>query len=151
MKVYRLAKAAHANDLSGRGAELYGGRWNSRGTAILYTSQSRSLCCVEIAVRTPLGNIPLDYRLISLDIPDTSIEEIKAGALNEGWRSAPHGMETEKIGNKFIAGGKSLILKVPSAVVDGDFNFLLNPSHPKFKEVKINTIENFDFDRRLFE
>ena len=61
MIVYRLCKSIYKKDLSGKGAEIAGGRWNSKGYAILYTSESRSLCTAEIAVHTPLGNVPADY------------------------------------------------------------------------------------------
>ena len=64
MKVYRLSKAQFANDLSGKGAELAGGRLNSKGLPMLYTSSSRALCTAEIAVHTPLGIVPTDYVII---------------------------------------------------------------------------------------
>lgn len=71
MRVYRLAKEKFRNDLSGRGAEITGGRWNNKGTALVYTSDSRALCTAEIAVRTPLGILPIDYWMIELDLPDS--------------------------------------------------------------------------------
>nr|WP_255897437.1 RES family NAD+ phosphorylase [Rufibacter sediminis] len=70
MIAYRLSKGLYKNDLSGRGAEIAGGRWNSKGTALLYTCESRALCTTEIAVHTPLGIVPVDYWLITLEIPD---------------------------------------------------------------------------------
>ena len=65
MIVFRLSKNIYANDLTGKGAEIYGGRWNSVGTPMIYTAESRALCAVEIAVNTPLSNIPTDYSIIS--------------------------------------------------------------------------------------
>ena len=69
MIVYRLAKSKFAKDLSGRGAEIAGGRWNSKGVRMVYASASRALCTTEIAVHTPLGNVPTDYQIISIIIP----------------------------------------------------------------------------------
>ncbi|MGB3529846.1 MAG: RES family NAD+ phosphorylase, partial [Saprospiraceae bacterium] len=73
MIVFRLSKSIYAHDLTGKGAEKSGGRWNSKGTALLYCSESRALCTAEIAVHTPLGNVPLDYELISVELPDHSL------------------------------------------------------------------------------
>jgi len=150
MIVYRLSKTKFANDLSGKGAEISGGRWNSKGTAMLYTSASRALCTTEIAVHTPLGNIPADYSIISIEIPDDSVCEIDISKLPADWTSIPHADSTQKIGDQFIAESLFLALKVPSVVVSGDFNFLLNPHHKDFHKILISSIESFTFDERLF-
>lgn len=148
MIVYRLSKSVYANDLSGKGAELVGGRWNSRGNAILYTSQSIALCVTEIAVHVPLGILPKDYDLIHIEIPDDNILEVKR--LPKDWQTFPHADSTQKIGDKFLKDKKYLVLKVPSAAVQGEFNFLVNPRHPDFDKVKIKKKEKFSFDERLF-
>lgn len=150
MIVYRLSKSKFSSDLSGRGAELSGGRWNSKGVAMIYTGESRALCTTEIAVHTPLGNIPTDYEIISIEIPDAMISEFDISALPDNWRSFPHQNSTQEIGNKFISDNISLVLKVPSAVVPGDFNYLINPHHKDFSAVRIFAIEPFEFDKRLF-
>lgn len=152
MIVYRLCKKKYKNDLSGKGAEKSGGRWNSKGQAILYTSESRSLCTTEIAVHTPLGNIPLDYNLVSIEIPDSAeIFEIKISDLLPDWKSHPHPNSIQLLGDKFLSDGKYLILKVPSVIVQGDFNYLINPGHKLFSIVNIIKTEEFDFDERLFK
>ena len=148
MIVYRLSKSVYANDLSGKGAELVGGRWNSRGNAALYTSQSIALCVTEIAVHVPLGILPKDYDLIHIEIPDDNILEVKR--LPKDWQTFPHADSTQKIGDKFLKDKKYLVLKVPSAAVQGEFNFLVNPRHPDFDKVKIKKKEKFSFDERLF-
>jgi RES domain-containing protein len=151
MIVFRLSKSEYAKDLSGKGAEKIGRRWNSKGTAIVYTSESRALCTTEIAVHTPLGNLPLDYKIISIEIPDKIyIQELAAEDLPFDWKSIPHSHSTQVIGDKFVTEGKFLVLKVPSVVVPGDYNYLLNPNHPEFNSVKIKSIEPFNFDERLF-
>ena len=152
MIVFRLCKGKFRNDLSGKGAELAGGRWNSKGTAMVYTCQSRALCTTEIAVHTPLGIIPEDYFLLSIAVPDkAAVKEIAVKDLPSGWRKFPHPHFTQQLGDAFLQENKFLVLKVPSAVVPGDFNFLLNPRHPDFRNVKIKTTEDFEFDERIFK
>mgnify|MGYP001810454142 CR=1 FL=1 len=152
MIVFRLSKSKFAADLSGKGAEKSGGRWNSKGTAVVYTSESRALCTTEIAVHTPLGNLPQDYMLVSLEIPeDILIDEILATQIPAGWKSFPHAHSTQVIGDNFVLAGKFAVLKVPSVVVQGDFNYILNPAHPESARIKIKSIEPFNFDERLFK
>ena len=149
MIVYRLSKGQYANDLSGKGAELVGGRWNSRGNAMLYTSQSIALCVTEIAVHVPLGILPKDYQLIHIAIPHEDFLEVRR--LPKDWQSFPHSNSTQMIGDKFLKEHKHLVFKVPSAAVQGEFNFLINPRHKNFNQIKIVKIENFNFDERLFK
>ena len=151
MIVYRLARANYKEDLSGKGAELAGGRWNSKGTALVYTSSSRALCVTEIAVHTPLGIIPEDYYLVSILIPDDApMAMYNEKNLPEDWNSYPHGNATQMIGDKFVKEEKFLVLKVPSATVQGDYNYLLNPRHKMAIKVKIKETSFFTFDERLF-
>lgn len=151
MIVFRLSKAEFCRDLTGLGAQKSGGRWNSKGVAILYTSQSRALCTTEIAVHTPLGILPTDYQIVSIQIPDEAkIDELMPAKLPYNLRTFPHSYETQEIGNSFVKAAKYLVLKVPSVVVPGEFNYLINPKHNDFKKVKILSVESFNFDERLF-
>lgn len=152
MIVYRLSKQAYIHDLSGRGAELNGGRWNSKGTAVVYTSSSRALAVLEVAVHTPLGFMPSDYFMATIELPDNA-EIFRPGTaqLPEKWNSNPLIKATQQIGDGFVKANKYLALQVPSATVTGDFNYLLNPLHPDFKAVKIINTEFFEFDSRLFK
>lgn len=150
MIVYRLSRAKYSNDLSGKGAELAGGRWNSKGIALVYTGQTIALCMAEVAVHIPFGIIPVDYELITLEIPDEDIYELKKSQLPEDWKSLPPAYSTQGIGDGFVKKGKFMVLKIPSAVVQGEFNYLINPLHPKIKKVKIKKTETFSFDQRLF-
>jgi len=151
MIVFRLSKAKFANDLSGKGAEKSGGRWNSKGTALVYTSASRALCTTEIAVHTPLGNLPVDYQLISIEIPDEiNIQELAVEVLPADWKSIPPVNGSRKTGDKFVSDGISAVLKVPSVVVQDEFNYLINPAHAESRKITIKSIESFNFDERLF-
>jgi RES domain-containing protein len=152
MIVYRLCRKVYADDLSGRGAELNGGRWNGKGTAMIYTSASRALCMVEIIVHIPAGIIPRDFYLVSISIPDDiNISTIELKNLPENWNRNPIPASTKKIGNKFISAQEALVLKVPSAIVKDEWNYLINPSHQDSKGLKIIAAEPFSFDGRLFK
>jgi RES domain-containing protein len=150
MIVYRLSKSKYSADLSGKGAEKAGGRWNSKGVAMIYTSASRALCTAEVAVHVPLGIVPADYELVTIDIPDDSVTEAGIKDLPADWRSFPHSDSTQKLGDRFVREGKFLVLKVPSVVVQGEFNFLINPGHEAAAKVRIVKTEPFLFDKRLF-
>lgn len=151
MIVYRLSKGLYKQDLSGRGAELVGGRWNSKGTALVYTCESRALCTTEIAVHTPLGIVPFDYWLITIEVPDALPSyDLPQDQLPPDWKAFPHPNATQLLGDSFASEGKFLAMKVPSAVVQGDHNYLLNPRYPDFSQVKVLDFEPFPFDERLF-
>lgn len=152
MIVYRLSKSKYSRDISGKGAEKAGGRWNSRGTAVLYTGESRALCMAEIAVHVPLGNVPTEYELVTIEIPDTaSIQTVVTNELPSDWYASPPTGATQAIGDQWVRAGNYLILKVPSVIVQGDSNYLLNPIHSDFSQVKCLSIEPFGFDERLFK
>ncbi len=152
MIVFRLAHKKYANDLSGTGAEITGGRWNFKGTRVLYTADSRALCMAEIMVHTRIGIIPKDYFLITIEIPDyPEIIRLEQKDLPEAWRRFPYSKLTQESGNEFIVKNEALYTMVPSAIVQGDYNILINPSHHDFELVKINKTEKFDFDERLFK
>lgn len=152
MIVYRLCKQAYINDLSGRGAELNGGRWNNKGQPILYTACSRALAVLEVAVHVPLGILPVNYYMSSVELPDSSaITKIDIADLPSNWNRNPIIKATQYMGDDFLNNNSHLILQVPSATVPGDYNYLINPRHPDFKGVKIMTTEPFEFDSRLFK
>lgn len=151
MIVFRLSKSTYCKDLSGYGAEKSGGRWNDKGLAMVYTSGTRALCLTEIAVHIPLGIIPTDFILTTIEFPDTiEILEINESELPENWKVFPHTSFPRKIGKSFLEKASHLVLKVPSAVVQGEFNYLFNPHHDLMKKVKIEKTEPFFFDERLF-
>ena len=151
MIVFRLSKADYGLDLSGKGAEKTGGRWNSKSVPMIYTSSSRALCTAEIAVHLPLGLVPSGYQLFTLDIPDRfAFSEPDLSPLKPGWNLFPYTRETQQAGDLFIKNKKSLVMRVPSAVVQGDYNFLINPLHSDINEISIIKSELFQFDERLF-
>jgi len=149
MIIYRLATSAHKEDISGTGSKIFGGRWNSPGVAALYTAEHISLALLEILVRTGRKNIPASYNLIKILIPDSlTIVSIPEKKLKQAWE---HNLAyTQWMGDEMLKTNAALIIKVPSAIVPEEHNFLVNPTHPDFKKVKIITTSAFDFDKRLF-
>lgn len=150
MIVYRLSKKEYSRDLSGKGSELYGGRWNSQGVPIVYTCESRALCLAEIAVNVQLVRVPKNYFIITIEIPDSSIYELEPNSYPKAWRSFPHMDATQKLGDRFVEMGKQLTFKVESAVIQDEYNYLINPKHKNFSRVKIKKVEPFGFDARMF-
>lgn len=152
MIVYRLCKQEHINDLSGRGAEINGGRWNNKGIPALYTTCSRALAVLEVAVHVPLGIIPINYYMAVIEIPEgISITKMEIAALPPNWNRNPILKATQYLGDDFLNNGTHLALQVPSATVTADCNYVLNPRHPGFNELKVMAIEPFEFDSRLFK
>lgn len=149
MIIYRLATEIYKNDLSGNGAKLFGGRWNNPGKAVVYTTENISLAVLEILVRADAYSIPLGYHLISIEVPN-SLQPltIAASKLKKDWKDDPG--YTQFMGDEFVKSNQSLLLKVPSAVVDQENNFIINPAHSDFKKVKIVAVKKFFFDKRLF-
>lgn len=131
---------------------MFGGRWNSKGTSILYTSQSRALSLVELAVRIPTATMPKDFVILTIEVPGSiEAKTIAKVELPPDWNKFPHSEATQKIGDQFILDQSCLALKVPSAVVPEEFNYLLNPNHADFGKVEIVNSETFVFDKRLFK
>ncbi len=142
MFVYRLSKKKYKDELSGYGASLNGQRWNSKGTEVVYTAQTRALANCEVAVHLSLGILPKDYYMVEIEIPNSIIiSEINTANLPTGWNSIPCMPISQIIGDEFAKECKFAVLKVPSAVVKGEFNFILNPKHEDFNKIKIVNTE----------
>ena len=151
MIVYRLSREKYKDRLSGYGASLYDQRWNSKGIEVIYTAQSRALANSEVAVHISLGILPKDYHMVEIDIPNSiGICELKEEELPKGWNAIPFRPVSQQIGDQFILEGKCAVLKVPSVVVKGESNYMVNPAHKDFKLIRIIHTEPFPFDPRYF-
>ena len=148
MTVYRLCTQRYSSDLTGNGAKLFGGRWNEPGFSALYTTENISLAVLEILVHAGNNHIPSQYMILKIEIPEnSSVTAISKAKLKKNWKDD---VEISRfIGNEFIKNKHSLVLKVPSAIVDEENNFILNPAHPEMKKVKIKWVKPFRFDKRL--
>lgn len=149
MIIYRLTNGDHIKDLSGTGAKLYGGRWNSIGLHAIYTTENISLAILEILVHLKKYNCPADYHLLTISIPD-SIKPltISTEKLKKNWKDDP--TYSQFMGDEFLKTKQSLILKVPSVIVEQENNFLLNPAHADATKIKIVSSRLFEFDKRLY-
>lgn len=149
MIVYRICKAAYKDDLSGTGAKLFGSRWNQAGYPMLYTAEHISLAALEMLVHLNLDEVPVSFCLLLIKIPDNaSVTELKNEKLKKAWEDDDN--YTSWIGTTFIQEQSSLCMKVPSAVIGEEHNYLLNPLHADFKKVHIQETRPFNFDKRLF-
>ncbi|MBI1306774.1 MAG: RES domain-containing protein [Bacteroidetes bacterium] len=150
MRVYRLTRREYARLLDGKGAAKSNNRWNTKGVEIAYTAESRALALCEVFVHLSLNLIPESFVMVEIEIPDSlHYKTILEGELPKGWRTPLHFSVTQKIGDTFINAGKDCVLKVPSAVVPGDFNFLINPHHSDAKKIKVHSVSDFLFDDRM--
>ena len=151
MELYRITQEKYADDLSGNGAKLFGGRWNSEGLPALYTASSRALALLEILAHTPakmLDSKP--YFLVAIFVPDTtSVLETDLKKLSPGWDAPDIRSYTQKTGDVFLTEKKHLLLSVPSVIVFEERNFILNPQHIDFKKVKILNKRRINFDKRV--
>lgn len=152
MRVFRLSRKKYAGDLSGKGAAKSGNRWNSKGIEMLYTAESRALAMAEVVVHLSLASLPDDYMMIEIEIPDTiEVGILDPRRLKADWNTNPPKLNTQIIGDNFIHSKEHCVLKVPSAVVKGDFNYLLNPNHEDIQKIIIIEIVDFPFDERIFK
>lgn len=148
MTVYRLANSKYKNDLSGVGAKTNGARWNSRGISMLYTSSYISLSVLESLVHLDKSQIPSLQYLLSITIPSKSeIMEITFNDLKSNWQNDI--FYTQKVGDEFIQTNKHLILKVPSVIINEEYNYVINPEHKNFHEVSLLDTKPFRLDERL--
>lgn len=149
MIVYRLSIEKYCDDLSGAGAKIYGGRWNYVGTPVIYTAENISLSVLEILVRTDKTTIPPDYMLMRIEIPDSLvITQIVKSKLKKDWKDDLD--NTQFIGTEFAKNNQAIALKVPSAIVDEEHNYIINPAHPDIRKIKIKQVMPFKFDKRFF-
>jgi RES domain-containing protein len=149
MILYRIAKCNYVNDLTGTGARLYGGRWNSEGHSMVYLASSRALAVLEALVHLPPLLLPDNFCIAEIEVPDKNIFILDIQNLPQNWTAISPPIELKQIGNQFLKETKHLMMKVPSSVVPEEFNYLLNPFHPDITKAKIKNIHPFNFDNRL--
>jgi RES domain-containing protein len=147
--VWRLCKRRHAA-LDGEGARLAGGRWNGRGTAVVYASETLALAALELLVHCDPALLPDDLVAIALEIPDgVARRRLEVADLPRTWRLFPAPESLARMGDEWARSLGSAVLSVPSAVVPGERNFLLNPAHPDFGRIRARRPEKFALDARL--
>jgi RES domain-containing protein len=141
-----------AGDLSGAGAKATGGRWNAVGLAVVYTSQTRALACLETVVHLNAGGLPLNRYLVEVTIPDdlwTNTQMTTSVSLPVGWDAEPAGRTSVEFGMNWLRSGSSALLLVPSVIVPEEFNVLINPQYPGSAEITAAKVRKWLYDPRL--
>ncbi len=152
MEVFRITKKKYKNDLSGKGAELFGGRWNPMGTPALYTSENRALCALEILVYTPKEILPPNYIIQTIHIPEEFEKDIVTLAIRDlplNWDTLQYEQLTESLGLKSFKDENKIGLRVPSVIIKQENNIVLNPLHQLYKKIKVIEEIEFFIDKRL--
>lgn len=146
MLVFRIAHKKYAENLSVSGLS---GRWNSDGKRVLYTSENVSLALLENMVYRVGTGFNDDYKIMVIEVPEDSIEQIDIKKLPKNWRDIESYTELQKIGDDWYDGQKDLMLKVPSSVLPENFNIVINTTHLDFKKVKLIDVVDYEPDERL--
>jgi len=139
--------AHRANSLTASG---YPARWNSKGKFINYSAASRALACLENVVHRNGEGLSANFKVITIHVPNgLKVKEISLADLPEDWHEIQNQIITQHLGDRWLEKAETAILKIPSAIIQLETNFLLNPSHPDFKKIKIENVEDFIFDPRI--
>jgi RES domain-containing protein len=152
IEIFRLGTAQFKDALwTGEGGLHVDGRWHTPGRRIAYTAQSLSLAQLEILVHIADRRKMPQLVMARAYIPDAlSIQTIETSVLTGAWRRfSPYSEQTQRLGMQWLAEGKSPVLKVPSAVSEAEWNFLLNPVHPDFQKLMLGESKPFSMDPRL--
>ena len=149
-QVWRLVKEKYADSaFSGEGARQGGGRFNSPGRPVVYTSESLALAELEILVHLPTSRLLDSYVAFRARLPDGAARVLDRASLPSNWRESPVPRSVQAVGDAWLKSESSLALRVPSAVVPAEDNVLINPEHPRFEEVTIDGPLDPDIDDRL--
>jgi RES domain-containing protein len=147
LTIYRVCTSRHPEN-AGEGSRLYGGRWNHKGTAVLYCAATVSLCELEILANS--AKLPVDRMLIRAEVPDSlPVLTIRDADLPPDWNDLAAPLSTKDIGTNWVLAKTTTILSVPSVVVPQERNFILNPAHPDFRKIRFSAPEPLEFDPRL--
>ena len=141
-----------ADDLTGKGAEITGGRWNQKGTAMLYTASSRALACLETFVHLNTGGLPLNRYLVAIEIADNLWNAARVetvASLPVGWDAEPASLTSIDLGSAWAKGSTSLLLSVPSVIVPEEANILINTRHPDASKIRATKVRKWLYDPRL--
>lgn len=156
IEAYRISKESNpAKAFSGQGAKDWGGRWNSRGVAVVYTAANRSLSILEVLVHVKGGagmgraTISAPFYVYAVSFDESVLEELTVASLPAGWNSEPPTAASQSLGDTWVLAARSPVLAVPSVIVPEDRNYVLNPSHPRFPEIKIGPPVVCSVDPRL--
>lgn len=148
--VWRVVKRTHAaTAFDGKGAQRFGGRWNSAGRRAVYVSASKSLALLELVVHLDVAQRLPRLAAFAFELDERLIEHLPAEQLPRQWRTLPGRAATQRLGDDWLASGRALALAVPSAIVPEECNYLLNPAQAAFAQLKFGRPMPFLLDPRL--
>ena len=148
-RAWRICKARHAAQVSsGEGARLHGGRWTSVGVRAVYASESLSLAVLEVLAYVSADALANDS-VFEIEIPEDVVTSLDPGSLPANWRDYPAPQELQAIGDEWIRRGPSVVLRVPSAIIVHEFNYLINPVHEAFERLAFGEQQPLEIDPRL--
>ena len=149
-RAWRIVKTRFAADaFSGEGARIYGGRWNSLGVAMVYTAGSVSLATLELLVHLDSTSVFPSFSICPVDFDDSLVELLNPATLPPDWHQSPPPSSLQTIGDDWISRDSSVLLRVPSAVIENENNYLINPSHTDFNKLVIGSMKALKLDPRL--
>ena len=149
---WRIVKPRHVEGaFSGEGARLYGGRWNSIGIPMVYAAGSKALAALEILVHVDAAELLDEYLCLPVRFDRRLARTLDLKSLPSDWRAPLPPLSTQAIGDAWAAENGSVVLEVPSVLIPGEGNFLVNPRHPGFGKLRFGAPEPFEFDPRLLK
>lgn len=149
MKVFRISKSKWKEDLEGTGAKLAGGRWNNIGLACIYTSESRALAILEYAANVELELMPRALHMTSYEIPEKDFLTFTETDLPGDWKTVPAPQSTKDFGSVYLKNPDILGIKIPSAIIPDEFNYLINPGSKMLSSITIEEAKDYVFDVRV--
>jgi RES domain-containing protein len=150
LTVWRIEKRQYVETaLTGEGARVYGGRWNSSGRRAVYASATLSLSALEKLVHLDRPGVRGNFLAIGIQLPARAVDDVELETLPRNWSKELDFASTRRIGDDWLAENRSVVLAVPSALISRERNFVLNPDHPDYGQVRITIQEPFVFDPRL--
>lgn len=152
LTAWRIVKKRYAGTaFDGEGARQFGGRWNSPGVAVVYVASTRSLAALEMAVHLDRSTLLSTFVLIPCEFDERIVTAVAHDTLPAQWRRNPSPPELAQIGDVWVKSAESAVLAVPSAIIEQETSFLLNPAHPDFSKIKVGKPQDFEFDPRLIK
>jgi RES domain-containing protein len=150
LTAWRITKRKHARTaFTGKGASDFGGRWNNPGTAVVYVSESQALAALEMLVHLDAAELLQKYVFIEVTFDQSLVEDVDRAKLPVNWHADPYPSNLPAIGDEWAAARTSVVLRLPSALVPAESNYLLNPRHPDFTHVEIGKPTDYRFDPRM--
>jgi RES domain-containing protein len=150
---FRVVKEKHASDaFIGEGPRRFGGRWNHKGAAVVYLSDTLSLAALEQFIHLGREGLHIPFVYFTVETPShVSVATIERDSLPEDWRKEPPPNSTKDLGSRWVKSKDSALLRVPAVVLPIGFNYVASITHPEFSDITISEPTSFTFDPRMWK